>query len=264
MREARAPARATLPPALLTKLAAIPTPSYHAQNGDTMYGDGIGTIEFSYLSLYFPTWKSCKDHFDDSNNPASMCMKIANDLRNTPTAQSSPSPSYGCKPMTGDADGDNSLLAVPPLTSETDATLLSSGETRFVSQGINMWASNEASKPGWWTSGTVPGNQIDSSFDCTAEFAKHWCASGLFAAQARELICNVKFLDTPPFSCSRLVNKYKTQEVISLAWSNVGLLWSTLLAILILVLRRLPGANTPSDPPTAGATVVTSGQKRVV
>ena len=226
----------------------------------TQDDDFPGTIEFGFESLYFPTWKSCKDHFDDSNNPAGMCMKIANDLKNTPTGFSS----RGCKPMTGGNSGEATYLAIPPLTSETDATLLSSGETRFVSQGINLWASGTASGTGWWTSGTVPGNHIDSSFDCTAEFAKHWCASGLFAAQARELICNVKFLDTPPFSCSRLVNKYKTQEVISLAWSNVGLLWSTLLAILILVLRRLPGANTPSDPPTAGATVVTSGQKRVV
>jgi hypothetical protein len=139
-----------------------------------------------------------------------------------------------------DAD---SLLAVPPLTSETEAALLTSGDTKFVPQGINMWASPTASNTGWWTSGAVVGNQIDSSFDCTAEFEKHWCKSGLFAKQATALICDVKFLDTPPFSCSRLVGKYKTQEVISLAWSNVGLLWSTLLAVLIVVLRRLPGAN---------------------
>lgn len=135
-------------------------------------------------------------------------------------------------------------------------------------QGFNLYAFTRqdggALKPGWWTSSTDTENQIDSSFDCTAQFAAHWCHSGLFATKAIEQICDKKFLNTPPFSCSRQLNKYKTQEVISLAWSNVGLLWSTLLAILILVLRRLPGANTPSDPPTAGATVVTSGQKRVV
>jgi len=200
-----------------------------------------GTIEFEYESIFFSTWHACSAHFSDGSNPAGTCMRIANSLKNNPTASAQPlAPSRGCRP----GISTSQKLGVPPLTAEIPAARpgFVGVVAKFAPQGIDMWA-GDRSHVGWWTSALDGDNQIDANFDCAAKFAKHWCASGLFGLRAVVQVCDKKFLDKPPFSCSRSVPKYKTQEIISLAWANVGLLWSTLLAILILVLRRLPGAN---------------------
>jgi hypothetical protein len=229
--------------------------------GPGMYGDEA-SITFSYTSLYFKSWIACKEHFEDhQTDPTGTCMTMAKQLKNTAVAGATSNPARGCKPDINSTD----LLHVPPLTSDTPSTLLSDGRTKFVRQGFNMWGSAFADRAGWWTGHTDPTKQIDASFNCEAKFAEHFCASGAFAKAAVAGICDKKFLDTPPFSCNKQVPKYKIQEVVSLAWSNVGMLWSTMLAILVIVLRRLPGANNSTAPEHADSAVVANPpEKRVV
>merc|ERR1711907_843881 len=130
-------------------------------------------------------------------------------------------------------------LAVPPITSDTPPSVLNTDGIKFVTQGFDLWISHSGN-PGWWTANTNSLYQIDADFDCTAKFKEHWCESGLFGDRGLRLICNAKFLDTPPFSCQKDVPKYQFPDVVSLAWSVTGMLWTTMLTILIFGLRRMP------------------------
>ena len=204
--------------------------------GPTMYGDA--GFSFAYQNIYFPSYSACRQHMNNSALTGSLCTEIADSLTNTPTGAQSPKPPYGCRPA-GDAN-DPKLMPVPPITSDTQPAVLNSGGIKFVKQGFNLWVS-ASGNPGWWTASTNQAYQIDGTFDCAAKFKEHWCDTGIFADRAIRHICETKFLDTPPFSCQKDVPKYQFPDVVSLAWSVTGILWSTMLTILICGLRRLPG-----------------------
>jgi hypothetical protein len=59
-------------------------------------------------------------------------------------------------------------------------------------------------------------------------------------------ICQQTFQNIPPFSCSWDVRKYHWSDALALSWSNCMMLWSVLVAILVFVLRRLPGRPEPT------------------
>ena len=236
---------------------------------------GLGSnaqFTLDFKNLYWPNLAACRADMTPQKQamPGSICRKLAADLHVNRTkcdgvANPDTCPPYGCMRQTHEGL-ESEFIAFSPggAANSQGRSMRGRGGIRFENVQYDFDTStppNTLAGGGLTQMRGAQGNLITADYDCEAKFTEHWCESGHFAAQASQHLC-ASFVNQAPYSCVEKVHKYTAMQALALAWSNTQMLWAVNLYLLVMVLRRLPGAAAPRD--DADGTVSRAANKHVV